>query len=338
MKRCERKARSNVLRVFTALLLAAFAAACLADDYPSRPVRLIVPFAAGSTSDTVARLLAESLRDSWGEPVVVLNKPGADGTLGTSEVTRATADGYTLLIASSSLVLDRALHDKLPYDPEKDLRPIALLGVAPLILATRPSAPGTDLKAFIVRARDNPGKLSYGSPGAGTLSHLMMEVLKSEAHIDMVHVVYKGTPRLLSDLIGGHIDATFAIAPAVLPLIKAGQIRALAITSARRSEEAPDVPTFAEQGLEQFEASAWMGLLVPVGTPDDVVRKLSVDVQRAVRSPRVTSGLAHTGFQVVGGTPEEFGRFMHSEMVRWSKVVKTNGIRAEAADPTTARQ
>jgi tripartite-type tricarboxylate transporter receptor subunit TctC len=172
----------------------------------------------------------------------------------------------------------------------------------------------------------------------GTISHLMMELLRSEAHFDMVHVVYNGAPRLLSDLIGGHIDATIAIAPVVLPSIKAGKLRALAITTARRSEEAPDIPTFAEQGFEHFDATAWMGLLAPVGMPEDVVRTLSVDVQRAVRSPRVTSALRGSGFQVAGGTPEEFRRFMHSEMVRWSKVVKTNGIRAEAAEPATAHQ
>ena len=310
------------MRALIGLWLAALAAVCGSETFPSHPVRVIVPFAAGSMNDAVARVLSESLREIWGEPVIVLNKPGAGGTTGTAEAARAKPDGYTLVVANASLALDKLQHEQLPYDPERDLRPIALLAVAPMMLVVSPSVPASDLKQFIAYARGNREKLFYGSLGAGTLTHLMMELLKSEAQLDMVPILYDGSPRLLTDLVAGRLQATIALAPAVQPLIDAGKVNALAVTSARRSERSPNVPAFVEQGYKQLDAVAWMGLLAPAGIPEEIARKLSADAQLALRSPRVITALANAGFQVAGGTAEDFRLFMHSQIVKWTAVVQ----------------
>jgi len=321
---------NDPFRIIIALALAAVTLNGLAQSYPSKPIRLVVPFPAGSTPDTVGRLLAQRLGDAWKQSVVVENKTGAGGNIGTAEVARAAPDGYTLVIGiNGPVAVAKALYDTLSYDPEKDLAPISLLAYAPQILAVHPSIPAENLKQFIEHVQKHPGKLSYGSVGQGSGSHLTMELLKSQAKLDLVHVPYRGFPPVVQDLLPGQIQATFAIVPAVLPQIKAGKLKGLAVTSSTRSPLAPDIATVAEQGFGTFDATAWIGLLAPAGLPKDMHDKLAAETQRIMRSPDVREALSAQGFEVVGGTPEAFARFIQSETAKWTKVVKDAGVRAE---------
>jgi len=301
-----------------------------AQHYPSRPVRLIVPFPAGSTPDTVGRALGNKLAESWGQPVVVENRPGAGANIGAAEVARAAADGYTLLIGSNGpIAINKALYDKLPFDPDRDLKPLSLLAAAPQILAVHPDVPASNLKQLIQYARANPGKLSYGSVGSGSASHLTMELLKSQAQISLVHVPYKGFPPVVQDLLSGQIQATFAIVPAVLPQIRAGRLRGLAVTSEKRTSLAPDMATVSEQGLAHFDATAWQGLLSPAGIPPDAAEAIARETQKAMRAPEVRKTLEAQGFEVIGSSPQAFEAFIRSEREKWTKVVRETGAKAE---------
>ncbi|HZQ73512.1 MAG TPA: tripartite tricarboxylate transporter substrate binding protein [Burkholderiales bacterium] len=316
------------MRLLLVLLLAASLPA--AAQYPAKPVRLVVPFPAGSTPDIVGRTLGEKLREAWGQPIVVDNKTGAGGNIGTAEVAHAAPDGYTLLIGiNGPIAVNRALYKELPYDPEKDLEPLSLLASGAQMLAVHPSVPAADLGQFIAYAKANPDKLSYGSVGAGSASHLTMELLKSQAGIALVHVPYRGFPPVVQDLLAGNIQATFAIIPAVLPQVKAGKLKALAVTSARRTPIAPDVATVAEQGFPRFDATAWIGLLAPAGLPREIAARIAGDTQRAMALPEVRELLGKQGFDVVGSTPGEFAKFIRSETAKWTAVVKATGARAE---------
>ena len=316
----------------TALLIIALLAASTAhaQPYPSRPVRLIDPVPAGSTPDIVGRALGQKLADAWGQPVVVENRPGAGANIGAAEVARAAPDGYTLLIGSNGpIAINKALYDKLPYDPDRDLRPLSLLAAAPQILAVHPAVPASDLKQLIEYARANPGKLSYGSIGSGSTSHLTMELFKSQARASLVHVPYKGFPAVVQDLLSGQIHATFAIVPAVLPQIRAGKLKGLAVTSEKRTSLAPDIATVSEQGLPHFDATAWQGLLCPAGTPPDVTETLARETQKAMRHPDVRKILENQGFEVIGSSPKEFEAFIRSEREKWTKIVRETGAKAE---------
>jgi len=314
------------------LFIIAFLCASLAQaqQFPSRPVRLVVPFPAGSTPDIVGRALGQKLAAAWGQPVIIDNKPGAGANIGTAEVAKAAPDGYTLLIGSNGpIAINKTLYEKLPFDPDRDLKPISLLAGAPQILAVHPSVPASDLRGFIDYARANPDKLAYGSVGAGSASHLTMELLKSQAKISLVHVPYKGFPPVVTDLLSGQIQATFAIVPAVLPQIRAGKLKALAVTSEKRTSLAPDIPTVAEQGLPQFDATAWRGLLSPAGIPPEVLKNISSLTRTSMQSPDVRELLGKQGFEVVGSSPEEFAAFIRAESAKWGAVVKATGAKAE---------
>jgi tripartite-type tricarboxylate transporter receptor subunit TctC len=316
----------------TALFIIALLGACTAQaqTYPSRPVRLVVPFPAGSTPDIVGRALGQKLAAAWGQPVIVDNKPGAGANIGTAEVAKAAPDGYTLLIGSNGpIAINKTLYAKLPFDPDRDLRPISLLAAAPQILAVHPGVPASDLKQLIDYARANPDKLAYGSVGAGSASHLTMELLKSQARISLVHVPYKGFPPVVTDLMSGQIQATFAIVPAVLPQIRAGKLKALAVTSEKRTALAPDIPTVSEQGLPQFDATAWQGLLCPAGTPPDTIERISRETQKAMHAADLRELLGKQGFEVIGSTPQEFAAFIRAESAKWGAVVKATGAKAE---------
>jgi tripartite-type tricarboxylate transporter receptor subunit TctC len=318
------------MRLVASLLLAAFAACATAQDYPSRPIRLIVPFPGGSTPDVVGRALGQKLAEAWGQPVVAENKTGAGGNIGTAEAAKAAPDGYTLVIGiNGPIAVNKALYASLPYDPQKDLKPISLLAIGAQMLAVHPSVPAADLKQFADYARANPGKLSYGSVGAGSGSHLTMELLKSQAKLDIVHIPYRGFPPVVQDLVSGQIHATFAIIPAVLPQVKAGRLKGLAVTSEQRSPLAPEVPTVAEQGFPRFDATVWIGLLAPAGLPDAVFKKLAAETQRAMAAPDLRSRLSSLGFEVVGGSPEHFERFIRAETEKWTAVVKQVGAKVE---------
>jgi len=319
-----------MMRIFSFLLAFAFASAAAAQGYPSKPIRLIVPFPAGSTPDIVGRALGQKLAEAWGQPVVVENKTGAGGNIGTAEAAKSAPDGHTLVIGiNGPVAVNKALYKSLPYDPEKDLAPISLLAVGAQMLAVHPSVPAANLREFVDYVRKNPGKLSYGSVGAGSGSHLTMELLKSQAKLDMVHVPYRGFPPAVQDLLAGNIHATFAIVPAVLPNVKAGKLKGIAVTSEKRSSLAPDVPTVAEQGFPRFDATVWIGLLAPAGLPKDVFAKLAAETQKGMADPELRKRLGGLGFEVVGGTPEQFAAFIKSETEKWTGIVKLTGATAD---------
>jgi tripartite-type tricarboxylate transporter receptor subunit TctC len=312
------------------LLLAACAGISAAQTYPTRPVRLIVPFPAGSTPDIVGRTLGQKLAEAWGQPVVVDNRPGAGANIGTAEVARAAPDGYTLLIGSNGpIAINKALYANLPFDPERDLKPLSLLAAAPQILAVHPSVPANDLKQLIAYARANPDKLSYGSVGSGSASHLTMELFKSQARVSLVHVPYKGFPPVVQDLLSGQIQATFAIVPAVLPQIRAGRLKGLAVTSEQRTALAPDIATVSEQGFPRFDATAWQGLLSPAGIPADAAESISRETQKAMQLREVRELLEKQGFVVIGSSPQFFENFIRAEREKWTRVVRETGAKAE---------
>jgi tripartite-type tricarboxylate transporter receptor subunit TctC len=318
------------MRAILLIIMFFCAAVASAQPYPSRPVRLIVPFPAGSTPDIVGRALGQKLAEAWGQPVVVDNRPGAGANIGSAEAARAAADGYTLLIGSNGpIAINKALYANLPFDPVRDLKPLSLLAAAPQILAVHPSVPANDLKQLIAYARANPDKLSYGSVGSGSASHLTMELFKSQARVSLVHVPYKGFPPVVQDLLSGRLHATFAIVPAVLPQIRAGRLRALAVTSEQRTPLAPEIATVSEQGFPRFDATAWQGLLGPAGMPPDAAETIARETQKAMQTREVREQLEKQGFVVIGSSPQFFETFIRAEREKWTKVVRETGARAE---------
>jgi tripartite-type tricarboxylate transporter receptor subunit TctC len=313
------------------LLLSLIICGCaLSQPYPSRPVKLVVPFPPGSTPDIVGRTLSGKLQEAFGQPVVVENRTGAAGNIGTELVAKAPADGYTLLIGiNGPIATNRYLYRDLSYDPEKDLTPISLLASAPQMLVVLPELKLNDFRAFVEHARANPARLSYGSVGSGSASHLTMELLKSEAKFFAVHIPYRGFPPAVTDLLAGNIHAMFAIIPGVLPHVRAGKMTALAVTARRRSELAPEVPSVAELGLPQLESLAWIGLLAPARTPAAVLERLSVETMRGMRAADVRELLGKQGFDVVADTPEDFRRWIRAESAKWARVIRASGATAD---------
>src|SRR5262245_29544107 len=310
--------------------LAALPLAVLAQSYPSKPARVIVPYPAGSTPDIVGRTLADRLQKALGQPYVVENRSGAGGNIGAEAVARAPADGYTVLVAGNGPVaINKYLYKGLSYDADRDLTPISLLAAAPQLLVTRPELALADFKSFVDYARRNPGRLSYASVGGGSASHLTMELLKSEARLFLVHIPYRGFPPAVTDMLAGNIDAMFAIVPAVLPQVRAGKMKGLAVTGLKRSELAPDIPSVAELGLPELESLAWIGLLAPNGTPADIVARLGSEAVKGFRSPEVRETLGRQGFDVVASSPEEFSRWIRAESEKWARVIRASGATAD---------
>ena len=313
------------MRKLLAALLAAPLVA-LAQAYPSKPVRLIVTFPPGSTPDIVGRALAGRLQEAMGQPFVVENRAGAGGNIGADAVAKSAPDGYTLLVSTNGVfAINKALYKSMPFDPEKDLVPLSLLATAPQMLVVHPSLGVRDFKGFLEHARRNPGKLSYGSVGAGSASHLTMELLKSDARLFIVHIPYKGFPPAVTDMLAGNIHTMFAIVPGVLSHVKAGKMTGLAVTALKRSELAPDVPSVAELGYPQLESLAWIGLGAPAGTPPEVLARLSAETVRGMRASEVRSLLGKQGFDVVASSPQEFSRWIRAESQKWGRVIKASG-------------
>lgn len=312
------------------LALALVAAAAAAQPYPTRPVHLIVPTPPGSTPDIVARTLATKLQGAFGQPVVVENRAGAGGNIAAEAVAKSAPDGYTLFVGiNGPVATNKYLYRSLPYDPEKDFAPISLLASAPQMLVVVPTLQLDTFNAFIEYARANPGRISYASVGSGSASHLTMELLKTEAKIHAVHIPYRGFPPAVTDMLAGNIQAMFAIVPGVLPHVKAGKMKALAVTALKRSESAPDVPSVRELGYPQLESLAWIGLLAPASTPPEVLARLSAEAVRGMTSPDVRDLLGKQGFDVVASTPSDFQRWIAAESQKWARVIKASGATAD---------
>jgi len=306
-----------------------FSAAC-AQPYPVKPVRLVVTYTAGGPADIAARALAQKLAEMWGQQVVVDNRAGAGGIIGTELVAKAAPDGYTLLHGTAAgLIINPLLVKKLPYDTFRDFAPVSMVVIVPQLLVTHPALPATTLKELIALAKARPGALNYASVGIGSPNHLGMELLKSMAGIDMVHVPYKGATPAMADLIAGQVQLAFNGMASVLPQIASGKMKAIAIGSARRSPAAPDVPTVAEAGLPGFEYVAWNGNFAPAGTPAALVNRLSADIRKALAAPDVVQRLASLGSEPGGNTPAEFAAYVKADHARWARVVQAVGLKAE---------
>jgi tripartite-type tricarboxylate transporter receptor subunit TctC len=296
-------------------------------DYPRKPIELIVPFVAGGTTDTIARLLAQHLSEAWSQPVIVSNRPGAGSTIGHQVVARAPPDGHVLLVTTISFAITAATQ-KLPFDPIKDFAPITELASLPLILVVHPSIPASNLAEFVAMAKSKPGGWDFASSGVGTSPHLATELFKHMAGIDLVHLPFKGNAEAMNAFLGGHVKIYFALAPAVLQHIRAGTVRPLAVTTALRLPYLPDVPTIAEQGFPGYEISSWQAMFAPAGTPNDVIAKINGEVVRMLRMPEVAARISHEGADPIGSTPEAFAERVKSEIAKWTKVAKEAGIAA----------
>jgi len=313
-----------------ALVACAVAPAAAQSDYPNKPILLVVPFAPGGSSEFLSRLIGAKLTEAWKQQVVVESRPGGAGNIAMDAVQRAKPDGYTLILGHvGTLAVNPAMFPKLPYDPIKGFVPVTMIATVPSLLVVNPSVPAKDFKEFVALAKSKPGTIYYGSAGNGSSGHLAMEYLKQAAHIDLVHVPYKGTGPMITDLLGGQTQATFTGATPLMPHIKQGKLRPLAVGSAKRIAALPDVPTVAEAGVPGFETSQWYGILAPAGTPDAIVRKLSAEVNRILKTPEVVERLASDGSIPQGSTPEEFASFIASEQKRWGSVVKAANIKPE---------
>jgi tripartite-type tricarboxylate transporter receptor subunit TctC len=312
-------------KLVAVLALACAPAVALAQSYPSKPLRLVVPYSPGGGADNAARILATRLSTTLGQTVVIDNRPGGSGMIGAQAVAQAEPDGYTVLYDASAFAVNPALR-KMAFDPAKDLVPVSLAVTVPNIFVVPPNAPYGTVQEFVDYARKHPGKLTYASYGAGSAAHLIGELLKARAGIDLLHVPYKGGAPALTDLMGGQVDSYFANAASGMSYVKSGKLRALAVTSAKRMAAMPDVPTLAESGFKDFEVLEWNGFFVPKGTPNEVVTRLAKEVQAAVKDPATRQKLQGLGLDPVGSTPEEFGRFVQAEMTRWAGLVKSNRI------------
>jgi len=301
-----------------------------AQDYPNKPILLVVPFAPGGSSDFLSRLIGAKLTEAWKQQVVVESRPGGAGNIAMDAVQRAKPDGYTLILGHvGTLAVNPAMFAKLPYDPIKGFVPVGMIATVPTLLVVNPSVPAKNFKEFLALAKAKPGTIYYGSAGNGSSGHLAMEYLKQAANIDLTHVPYKGTGPMVTDLLGGQTQATFTGATPLIPHIKQGKLRPIAVGGTKRIAALPDVPTVAESGLPGFETSQWYGILAPAGTPDAIVKKLNTELNRILKSPEVVERMTADGSVPQGSTPEEFAKFIASEQKRWGQVVKTANIKPD---------
>ena len=301
-----------------------------AAGFPSKPVRLVVPFPPGSSTDIVSRLLAQRMSEAWGHQVIVDNRPGAGGAIGVEQVAKAAPDGYTLVVGHiGTHGVNPSLFSKLPYDPINDFAPITQTVSLPLILAIHPSVPAKNVKELTALAKAKQGQLNYASGGNGSAAHLAVEYYKLLAKIDLVHVPYKGTGPALTDLMAGNVSLTITGMPPLMPHIKSGKLRALAVTTAQRVEQLPQLPTFAESGYPEYEINSWQAFFAPAGTPSDIVMKINGEIGRILKLPDMRDRLAGLGAVSVGSTPEQSRALVKSEIAKWARVVKAAGIRVD---------
>jgi len=316
--------RKQVTQVTLGLLVVTSCADAAAQGaYPTKPIRIIVAYTPAGTTDILARALGQKFNAAWSQPVIVDNRPGANGNIGTEIAAKAAAAGYTLLMATAGThAINPTLYPKLQYDAIKDFAPVSLVATVPNIVVVNNALPVKSVKELIAYAKANPGKLAHGSPGIGSTGHLSAELFKSMTGIRMTHVAYKGSAPTLQDLMGGQIQVVIDNIPVYLPHVKAGKIRALAVTPAERSAAAPELPTVDEAGVKGYDASTWFALLAPAGTPAAVVAKLSAETRRVLDLPDIRERLLSLGAQPAGSTPEDLGRFIQSEVAKWAKVIR----------------
>ena len=319
--------------VFASLVTASISAvaqkASPAADYPTKPIRMIVPFAPGGGTDIIGRLVAQELGQAWGHTVVVDNRGGGGGTIGTNLAAKATPDGYTMVLCSLGISYAPALYAKLPFDPLKDLAPISLVATQPFVYVVIPTLGVNSMKELIALAKAKPGQLRYGSGGAGGSSHLGTELLRTMTGIDLVHVPYKGTGPALTAMLSGEIHMQLIGISSVVPHMKSGRMRALAVSGAKRSAAAPEVPTVAESGVPGYAFDVWYGMFFPAGTPRAIVAKTNAEINRALKSPALAQRFAGVGVEPAGTTSEAFGKMLRSEIAKWRKVVAQANIRLE---------
>ncbi len=322
--------------MFTKLAAAAIAAIgvltaplATAQAYPSKPVRLIVPFPPGGVTDIVGRLLAQKLGDALGQQVVVENRGGAAGAIGAAAAAKSAPDGYTLLMATATHAINATLVPNPNFDLVKDLAPVSLAASVPLLLAVHPSVPAKDVKELVAWAAARPGQANFASGSTGSASHLAGEMLKSAAKIDMVHVPYKGGSLAIQDLVAGQVGLMFENMPSILPFVQSGRLRGIAVTSARRSATTPELPTMIESGYPGFEAGSWYGLFAPAGTPREIVARLNADMVKALRQPETRKLLSQQGAEPIGNSEAEFATFIQAEIAKWGRVIRAAGVKVD---------
>ena len=320
---------SIVLACICAILAGHFAGGTPAAAFPDRSLRLVVPYPPGGGTDIVARAVGQKLAEAWKQNVVIDNRGGASGNIGTELVARATPDGYTLLIVISAFTVNPSIFKQLPWDPVRDFAPVSKVGSSAYVLVVHPGVPARSVSQLIALARAEPNALSFASSGIGSPLHLAGELLKTRANINMVHVPYKGAGPAIVDLLAGRVQVLFGSSVTMLPHIRNGRLRALATTSAKRVPAAPEIPTMAEAGVSDSEVDGWYGILAPAGTPPDRVRKLSDQIAAIMRTPEMRERFAKEGREAMGTTPEEFSRFIAAEIAKWAKVVSATGIKVE---------
>ena len=318
--------RRTLIAGLTAAAAAALPHAAFAQGYPTKPVTIVVPFAPGGTTDILARIVGQGLSGELGQPFIVDNRAGAGGNIGASLAAKAPADGYTLFMGTvGTHAINQALYKKMPFDPVKDFAPISRVATVPNLLVAHPSQPYKTVKELIAYAKANPGKVTYGSPGSGSSPHVSGELFKSMTGTELLHVPYKGSAPAMTDLLGGQISIMFDNLPSAIQHVRSGKLRPIAITTAKRSPELPDIPTIAEAGVPGYEAMSWFGLFAPAATPKPVLDQLNAALVKVLNQPDVKKKIAEQGGDVVAETPAQFAAFIQSESVKWGKVVKASG-------------
>ena len=316
-------------RIFVAIVLAALAAAASAQQYPSRSVRIVVPFAVGGSADVYGRFLAARLSDTMGQPFVLENRPGGGAVIGTDAVAKSAPDGYTLLVMSNTHTVNETLIPKKPYDLMRDLAPVTGINSQDLLLVAAPGVKANNLKEFLALAKSQPGKLNYASSGPGTPYHMAGELFKHMAGVDVVHVPHKGSDQARTAVLGGQVDMMFDAISTIVSHVNAGKLKALGTTGKSRSAVTPNIPTVAEAGVPGYEATIWLGLMAPAATPKPVLEQVSAAVNKIINAPDVKENWGKQGAQPLGMTPDEFGRFLRDDVTKWSKLVKDTGMKVD---------
>jgi len=310
-------------------ILLASAGHSLAQGWPNRPIRMVVPYTPGGYTDLMARLVGQKISEALGQPIVFENKPGANAIIGTDTVAKAAPDGYTFGTVIAAHAVNATLNPKLPYDTLKDFTYVSLMSVAPLIMIAHPSLPANNVKELVALAKTKPGQLNFASSGVGAAAHLTMEMFKSRTGIEMQHIPYKGTAGALQDTVGGQINVMFDIVGPLMPQVRSGNAKAIVVTAKERIPAAPDVPTMAEQGVPDFVSGTWAGIIAPAGTPKEIVDRVAAEAKKALADPAMKAKLAEQGIVAVGDGPDEFRVFVTDEIARWNKVITDAGIKME---------